>query len=90
MLKEIPIELKNQLDLPPDVFVYVNPLTGKHAKTKADSKLAVFKNEALARKWEKKSNILKDMVGYYCKWQEMLGIANKETSGQFEYFLDFH
>lgn len=88
MLKEVPLELRNQLDLPPEVFLFVNPLTGKHAKTKADSKLAVFKHEQAARKWEKNSTILKEMVGYYCPWVEMLGIASKETQGQYEYFMD--
>jgi hypothetical protein len=88
MLKEIPIELKNQLTLPPEVFLFVNPLTGKHAKTKVDSKLAVFRNEKAARKWEKTSKILKEMVGYHCPWEEMLGVAIKETQGQYEYFMD--
>ncbi len=88
MLKEIPIELRNQLDLPPDVFLFVNPLTGVHAKTKADSKLAVFKNESAARIYEKRSKILKQMVGYYCQWEEMLVVAQKETQSQYEFFRD--
>ena len=88
MLKEVPLELKNQIPPPPEVFLFVNPLNGKHAKTKVDSKLAVFRNESAARRWEKNSKILKEMVGYYCPWEEMLGIASKETQGQYEYFMD--
>ena len=47
MLKELPIELQNRLPLPPDVFLFVNPLNGKHAKFKDGDALAVFKDGKL-------------------------------------------
>lgn len=88
MLKELPIELENQIDLPPDVFLFVNPLNGRHAKFKDSDSLAVFNNENTARKWEIKSKVLNKMVGYYCTWEEMLAIASNETGGKYEYFRD--
>lgn len=87
-LKEIPIELRNQLSLPPDVFLYVNPLTGKHAKTSQTNKLAVFKNDVIGRLWEKRSDSLKTMVGYWATWVEMLKIAESQTGGNYEFFRD--
>ena len=84
--KELPIELRNPLPLPPDVFLYVNVLTGRHAQTSLTSKLAVFKDENVARLWEEKSKALKGMVGYWAAWEEMLDIAQKQTGGQYEYF----
>ena len=71
---------------PPEVFVFVNPLTGKHAKYTLTNKLAVFKDESVARLWEQNSKALKDMVGYWATWEEMLDIAQKQTGGQYEYF----
>jgi hypothetical protein len=32
-----------------DVWIYVNPLTGKHAKSSKTGKLAVFINEEIGR-----------------------------------------
>ena len=75
--------------LPPVVFLYVNPLTGKHAKTSNNSRLAVFVNEIAARKWEGISKTLKNMVGYEATVEEMLDIASKETGGSYEYFSDY-
>ena len=86
--KELPIELRNPIPLPPDVFLYVNPLTGKHASTAADKKLAVFSNEKVGRDWEQVSKKLQSLVGYYCRWEDMLAIANEQTGGQYEYFRD--
>jgi hypothetical protein len=87
-IKELPIEIRKPIPLPPDVFLYVNPLTGKHATTVQDKKLAVFVNETTGRKWEEISKALKSMVGYYCKWEEMLTIAKGQTGGQYEFFRD--
>lgn len=86
LLKELPIELRNSIPPPPDVFLFVNPLTGNHAKTRADGKLAVFINASAAYSWEKNSESLKNKVGYTCSWDEMIQIANQETQGQYEYF----
>ena len=46
-----------------DVWIYVNPLTGKHAKTTSTGKLAVFLNEEIGRSWETISTALSGMVG---------------------------
>jgi hypothetical protein len=88
MLKELPIELQNRLPLPPDVYLFVNPLNGRHAKFKNTDSLAVFKDEATGRRWEIISKVLNTMVGYYCPWEEMLAIASNEAGGKYEYFRD--
>jgi hypothetical protein len=69
-----------------DVWIYVNPLTGKHAKTTNTGKLAVFLNEEIGRSWETMSTALKGMVGYKATWDEMIEIANNQTGGQYELF----
>ena len=69
-----------------DVWIYVNPLTGKHAKTTNTGKLAVFLNEEIGRSWENKSTALKGMVGYKATWDEMIEISNKQTRGEYELF----
>ena len=69
-----------------DVWIYVNPLTGKHAKTTSTGKLAVFLNEEIGRSWETISTALKGMVGYKATWDEMIEIANNQTGGQYELF----
>ena len=71
-----------------DVWIYVNPLTGKHAKTTNTGKLAVFLNEEIGRSWETISTALSGMVGYKATWDEMLDIASKETNGLYELFLN--
>lgn len=85
-LEESQTELQEGVYPLPEVFLYVNVLTGKHAKTRDTEKLAVFKNDVIGRQWEQKSNILKGMVGYWAAWSEMLDIASKQTGGQYEYF----
>jgi len=85
-IKENPVELIQDIDVLPEVFIYVNVLTGKHAKTSDTDKLAVFKNENVARIWEVKSKALKGMVGYWAAWKEMLDVAKNQTGGQYEYF----
>ena len=75
---------------PPEVFVFVNPLTGKHAKYTLTNKLAVFKDESVARQWEGISKALKSMVGYFITWEEMLDIAAKQTDGLYEYFANIN
>jgi len=69
-----------------DVWIYVNPLTGKHAKTTSAGKLAVFLNEDIGRSWETVSTALSGMVGYKATWDEMIEIANNQTGGQYELF----
>ena len=69
-----------------DVWIYVNPLTGKHAKTTHTGKLAVFVNEEVGRSWETISTALTGMIGYKATWDEMIEIANKQTGGQYELF----
>jgi hypothetical protein len=69
-----------------DVWIYVNPLTGKHAKTTNTGKLAVFLNEEIGRSWETTSTALKGMVGYKATWDEMIEIATNQTKGQYELF----
>ena len=69
-----------------DVWIYVNPLTGKHAKTTSTGKLAVFINEEIGRSWEKISTALTGMIGYTATWDEMLEISNSQTRGEYELF----
>ena len=69
-----------------DVWIYVNPLTGKHAKTTNTGKLAVFLNEDIGRSWETISTALSGMVGYKATWDEMIEIATNQTKGQYELF----
>ena len=69
-----------------DVWIYVNPLTGKHAKTTNTGKLAVFLNEEIGRSWETISTALSGMVGYKATWDEMIEIATNQTGGQYELF----
>ena len=69
-----------------DVWIYVNPLTGKHAKTTNTGKLAVFLNEEIGRSWETISTALSGMVGYKATWDEMIEIASNQTGGQYELF----
>ena len=88
MIKELPIEFLNQgLELP-QVFVYVHPLTGKHAKFKAYDCLAVFVSEEVGRSWEKISKTLRNQVGHYVDWGEMITIAHNECQGQYEFIRD--
>ena len=69
-----------------DVWIYVNPLTGKHAKTTNTGKLAVFLNEEIGSSWETISTALSGMVGYKATWDEMIEIATNQTGGQYELF----
>jgi len=69
-----------------DVWLYVNPLTGKHAKTTNTGMLAVFLNEEIGRSWETKSTSLKSMVGYTATWDEMIEISKVQTGGEYELF----
>ena len=79
----LPIDFQHLIS---NVWIYVNPLTGKHAKTTKDGKLAVFLNEEIGRSWETKSTSLKSMVGYTATWDEMIEISNKQTGGEYELF----
>ena len=77
------IDSENMLS---SVWIYVNPLTGKHAKSSITGKLAVFLNEEIGRSWETKSKALTGMVGYVVTWDEMIEISNKQTGGEYELF----
>ncbi len=79
----LPIDFQHMIS---SVWIYVNPLTGKHAKTTKTGKLAVFLNEEIGRSWETKSTALKGMVGYTATWDEMIEISNKQTGGEYELF----
>ena len=85
-VKQLPTELLNKNTEPDSVWVYVNPLTGKHAKTTNTGKLAVFLNEEIGRSWEKISTALTGMIGYTATWDEMLEISNSQTRGEYELF----
>jgi len=78
-----PVDFENMIF---DVWIYVNPLTGKHAKTTNTGKLAVFLNEDIGRSWETISTALSGMVGYKATWDEMIEIATNQTGGQYELF----
>jgi hypothetical protein len=78
-----PVDFENMIF---DVWIYVNPLTGKHAKTTKTGKLAVFLNEEIGRSWETISTALSGMVGYKATWDEMIEIATNQTGGQYELF----
>jgi hypothetical protein len=78
-----PVDFHNMLF---DVWIYVNPLTGKHAKTTNTGKLAVFLNEEVGRSWESQSTALKGMIGYTATWDEMIEISKKQTRGEYELF----
>lgn len=79
----LPVNFQSMIS---DVWVYVNPLTGKHAKTTSTGKLAVFLNEEIGRSWEKISTALTGMIGYTATWDEMLEISNSQTRGEYELF----
>jgi hypothetical protein len=79
----LPVDFQSMIS---DVWVYVNPLTGKHAKTTSTGKLAVFLNEEIGRSWEKISTALTGMIGYTATWDEMLEISNSQTRGEYELF----
>jgi hypothetical protein len=79
----LPIDFQHMIS---NVWIYVNPLTGKHAKTTKDGKLAVFLNEKIGRSWETISTALTGMVGYTATWDEMIEISNNQTGGEYELF----
>jgi hypothetical protein len=79
----LPVDFQSMIS---DVWIYVNPLTGKHSKTTSTSKLAVFLNEDIGRSWEKISTALTGMIGYTATWDEMLEISNSQTRGEYELF----
>ena len=73
-----------------EVFVYVNPLKGKHISiNKSVKSLAVFASEKIGRQYEAISDTLKKSVGYYVIWNEMLDIASQECEGRYELFKTF-
>jgi hypothetical protein len=80
------ISLIDSESLTSDVWIYVNPLTGKHAKSSKTGKLAVFINEEIGRSWENVSTALKGMIGYSAAWDEMIEISNKQTGGEYELY----
>ncbi len=79
----LPIDFQHMIS---SVWIYVNPLTGKHAKTTKTGKLAVFLNEEIGRSWEAISTALNGMVGYNATWEEMIEISNKQTGGEYELY----
>jgi hypothetical protein len=66
-----------------NVWVYVNPLTGKHCKTSTTHVLAAFRDVESARSWEPDSKTLQKNVCYEVTWNEMISIAAKESGGKY-------
>ena len=49
-----------------ELFIYVNPLTGKHISINNKIKsLAVFRDESIGRQFETISDTLRKSIGYY-------------------------
>ena len=69
-----PVDYDNMIS---EVWLYVNPLTGKHAKTTNNGRLAVFVNEKIGRSYETVSTALSGMIGYTASWDEMIDIYKK-------------
>jgi hypothetical protein len=80
-VKELPTDLLNKNTEPGSVWLYVNPLTGKHCKTTGTNKLAAFKTRESAMSWEPDSRTLQKNICYEVSWDEMISIANKEAGG---------
>lgn len=81
-----PVDFQNMII---EVWLYVNPIKGTHAVLSKKTKtLAVFINEKVGRKWEQRSDTLRNMVGYHASWDEMLEIASRESNNNYELFLD--
>lgn len=73
----------------PEVWLYANVIKGSHAKLKDDeSTLAVFKDESIGRSYERHSDKLRSLLGYYATWDEMIDIAKKECSGKYKLFTE--
>ncbi len=73
----------------PDVWLYANIIKGSHAKLKDDENtLAVFKDETIGRSFERHSDKLRSLLGYYATWDEMISIAKKECSGRYKLFTE--
>ena len=84
-----PVSLLNDITSG-EVFIYVNPLKGKHISINQSIKsLAVFKDEEVGRQFETISDTLKKSIGYYVLWDEMLDIASQECEGRYELFNSF-
>jgi hypothetical protein len=72
-----------------EVWLYVNPISGSHAKLKEDpATLAVFSDEKIGRSYERRSKQLRTMIGYYAEWEEMIHIAKKETNGKYTLYME--
>jgi hypothetical protein len=88
--KNSPVSLLDDIIRADEVFVYVNPLKGKHISINNKTKtLAVFKDEQVGRQYEAISHTLKKSVGYYVLWNEMLDIASQECEGRYDLFKCF-
>jgi len=82
-LKDSPTEILNKNNEPGSVWVYVNPLTGKHCKTSSTHVLAAFRDMETARDWEPDSITLQKNICYEVTWDEMISIAAKESGGKY-------
>jgi len=73
-----------------EVFIYVNPLRGRHISLSTKNKtLAVFKDEQVGRQYETISDTLRKSIGYYVLWDEMIDIASQECEGRYDLFKCF-
>ena len=82
-VKDIPTELMDKNTEPGSVWVYVNPLTGKHCKTSGTCVLAVFRTRESGMSWEPDSKTLQKNICYEVSWDEMISIAAKESGGNY-------
>ena len=82
-VKENPTELLSKNTEPGSVWLYVNPLTGKHCKTSITQVLAAFRSIENAKSWEPDSHTLQKNICYEVTWNEMISIAAKESNGKY-------
>lgn len=66
-----------------EVWMYVNPITGRYARLKDAEITVAFTNEEAGRRWENQSKVLKTMVGHYVSREELIEIANAQTEGRY-------
>jgi hypothetical protein len=88
--KSSPLLDLNDIIRADEVFIYVNPLRGRHISINQSTKtLAVFKDKQVGRQYETISDTLRKSIGYYVLWDEMIDIASQECEGRYELFNSF-
>lgn len=66
-----------------EVWMYVNPITGRYARMRKADITVAFSNEEAGRRYENISKILQGMVGHYVSREELIEIANIQTEGRY-------